>query len=336
MSKIPVKLPPFKVRNVVTSLSQIIDWNVKQLSVPNTWTITQGEDIVVLVIDTGFSDHKDLREATLRDKSKSFVAEEPIIDDYAGHSTHCQGIIGARNNMMGMVGVAPKCILVTCKVLDKYGQGDMNGVCDALEYAKILKPDVISMSLGTSLSVPRMQKLIKELYAMNIPVVAAAGNDGEHNSVNYPGKYEEVICVTAFDKNNKPADFNSTGEEVFISAPGVDIYSTWTNNTYACISGTSMACPFIAGVIALLIAKHRKQEKETGQNDCKTVDQIKEHLKKYSNDSGVIGKDPVWGYGMVDPMKLINESETITPSTPKVESLSFWQKIKKIFSRNTK
>ena len=164
-------------------------------------------------------------------------------------------------------------------------------------------------------------------------IIAAAGNDGRRNSVNYPGRYPEVICVSAYDKNGKPASFNSTGPEVGFSAPGVDIYSTWLDQKYATLSGTSMATPFMAGLVALLISKHIKQELETGKNDCKTVEQIREHLLKYADKKGVTGHDENWGYGVINPEKLINETDTET--TPTVvtpqNKISFWNKIKNWF-----
>ena len=79
-----------------------------------------------------------------------------------------------------------------------------------------------------------------------------------------------------------------------------------------------MACPFITGVICLMLAKHRKQEKATGMNDCKTVAQIREHLLKYTHDKGAVGKDWAWGYGVVDVEKLMNDAPMPTPE-PKPE-----------------
>jgi len=304
------KLPPFKVKRVVSSLTQSQGWGIKQLRVPETWTVTQGEGITVMVIDTGYTDHPDLEGAIDKTKCRSFIPNEPDVMDLNGHSTHCCGIIGARDNGVGMVGVAPKCNIITVKVLGENGSGGHDIIRAGLEYAKKIKPDVISMSLGSPFNDIKTHSLIKDLYDMNIPVIAAAGNDGRDNAVNYPGKYPETICVTAYDKNGKPARFNSAGPQTDFSAPGVDIYSTWLNKEYAELSGTSMATPFIAGLVALLIAKHKKQEAETGKNDCKTVAQIKEHLVKYADDRGVVGKDAQWGYGVVDPYKLITNSST--------------------------
>lgn len=337
------KLPPFEVTHVVSSLSQVKGWGLQQLNVPKTWTITKGKGVVVMVIDTGFCDHVDLEGAMNKKASRTFSLFERDITDQNGHSSHCCGIIGARDNATGMVGVAPECTIITCKVLDKNGTGSTNAVNDALRYAKEIKPDVISMSLGSPQYDKVQHDLIKELYNMNIPIIAAAGNDGRSNAVNYPGKYEETICVTAFDERGRPARFNSTGDSVDFSAPGVRIYSTYLNNRYAELSGTSMATPFIAGLVALLIAKHKKQELETGENDCVTVAQIKEHLIKYADDRGVVGRDPIWGYGVIEPAKLISSFDTQkvivdpeipeTPETPETSKKSLWYKIKRFFKK---
>lgn len=313
-----IYLPPFKVERVVSVLSETIDWGLTQLHVPDTWKTTQGEDITVLIIDTGHTDHLDLTENIITDKCKTFVksSSDKEITDYNGHSTHCIGIIGARQNGIGCVGVAPKCKIITAKVFDKSGSGTTNAVNAALQYAIELKPDIVSMSLGSPSYDPQMESLIKKLHEMNIPVIAAAGNDGLDNSVNYPGKFKECICVAAIDSDGNIANFSSRGPEVDISAPGVNIYSTWLNHQYAKLSGTSMATPFITGVVALLLSKHRKEQLKTGKNDCITVDEIKNHLIKHVDDKGQIGRDNAYGYGIVDPEKIINDLENDTVPKP--------------------
>lgn len=264
------------------------------------------------------------------DKSSNYIANGIIVSN-----THCLGIIGARDNDIGMVGVAPKCKIITVKVLGSDGTGDLNGITKALKYAIKVKPNIINMSLGTSENNPVIHELIKKLYELNIPIISAAGNDGKKDSVNYPAAYPETICVTAYDKNGKPAKFNSTGKETEFSAPGVDIYSTWLENKYSLLSGTSMATPFMTGLVALLLSKHIKQEADTGKNDCKTIEQIREHLLKYADNKGIVGHDDNWGYGVIDPVKLILENDdTITTSETKVEKIKYFvtiiYKIKKI------
>jgi|TARA_B110000305_G_scaffold47844_1_gene51276 subtilisin family serine protease len=305
-----VKLPDFKVEEISTTFSQSFDWSLKYANIPNTWKVTQGEGMTIAVIDTGMPDHVDIGDNAVA--GANLVDGEDIYD-YNGHQTHCVGIICAKNNNQGFVGVAPKAKSVCFKALNKNGSGSYSQIAKALEAVKELRPDVVSMSLGGSTPSVAMHEFIKDLYAMNIPVVCAAGNSG-FAGVGYPAAFPETIAVGAFDQYGKIAGFSSRGSQVDWAAPGANIYSTYLKNSYASLSGTSMACPFMAAIIALMISKHRKQEKETGKNDCKTVEDIRQHLLKYTNDKGNVGKDNDWGYGVVDIEKLIT-GESSKPTT---------------------
>ena len=308
--KVKTTLPEYTINEELSTLSQRIDWGLKQLNVPATWSITKGEGITAMVIDTGHPVHPDIGDNAI--PGKNCIPGEPI-EDENGHHSHCTGIICAKDNGIGMVGVAPEAKSISVKALAKNGSGSYTGLCDALDYAIEMKPDVVSMSLGGPSPNKQMRDRIKKLYEMNIPVVCAAGNSGL-GGVGYPAAYPETIAIAAYDKNGKIARFSSVGDKVEWAAPGVNIYSTYLNNGYASLSGTSMACPFITGVICLMLAKHRKQEKATGMNDCKTVAQIREHLLKYTHDKGAVGKDWSWGYGVVDVEKLMNDAPMPTPT----------------------
>ena len=295
------KLPFVEINEEITSLSQRVDWGLKQLNVPATWSVTKGEGVTAMVIDTGHPIHPDIGDNAI--EGKNCISGEPL-EDENGHQLHCTGIICAKDNETGMVGVAPEAKCISVKALAKNGSGSYLSLGEALDYAIEIKPDVVSMSLGGPAPSAILQRKIKRLYDMNIPVVCAAGNTGE-GGVNWPAAFDETIAVAAYDKYGNIANFSSRGEKVEWAAPGVRIYSTFLNNGYASLSGTSMACPFITGVICLMIAKHRKQEQETGKNDCKTVAEIREHLLKYTNDKGAVGRDNSWGYGVIDVEKLI-------------------------------
>jgi len=294
-------LPSYEVNEEISALSQVIDWGLKQLNVPAAWSITRGGGITAMVIDTGHPIHPDIGDNAI--EGKNFIPGEPL-EDENGHQSHCTGIICAKDNDTGMVGVAPEAKCISVKALAKSGSGSYLGLADALDYAIEVKPDVISMSLGGSGPSPDLESRIKKLYEMNIPVVCAAGNTGD-GGVNWPAAYDETIAVAAYDKYGNVANFSSKGDKVEWAAPGVNIYSTFLNDGYASLSGTSMACPFITGVICLMLAKHKKQEESTGMNDCKTVEEIREHLMKYTNDKGDVGHDNSWGYGVIDVEKLI-------------------------------
>lgn len=337
-----VKLPNYEVIDVVRTLSQTMDWGLISLNIPQTWAKCTGKDIVVLVVDTGCPGtktkrngtliHPDLEGAVDTDRCKTFISDEDIFD-YQGHSTHCAGIIGARNNSFGCVGYAPECTIVTYKCLNRFGVGSNEAIAKALNYAAdTLHPDIVSMSLGSTAPNEEIHKAIKRLYDMNIPVIAAGGNGGAFEGVNYPAKYDETIAIGAYDMNKNVADFSAVGDDIDLVFPGVKIYSTYINYSYALLDGTSMATPAAAGVVALLLEKHHKQEKETGANDCKTVAQIKEHLIKYSKVPGDGKKSATFGWGIVDVDSMLAQTivqDKVVVDKPK----TFWQKIAAWFKR---
>lgn len=312
MIKEEITLPDFDVEEVYTSFSQTYDWGLKYSNIPDTWKVSKGKGITIAVIDTGMPDHKDIGDNAV--EGGNYIPTEDIYD-YNGHQTHCVGIISAKDNQEGFVGVAPESKCVCYKALSTNGGGTYGQINAALRDVIKLKPDLVSMSLGGRTPNAEMHKLIIDLYKMNIPVVCAAGNSGARG-VCYPAAFPETIAIAAFNKLGMIASFSSRGSQVDWAAPGADIYSTYLNQSYASLSGTSMACPFMAGVIALMIAKHKEQEKRTGKNDCKTVQDIKDHLLKYTNDKGSLGKDDSWGYGVVDVQKLL-ATTTTTSTTPK-------------------
>jgi minor extracellular protease Epr len=277
------------------------NWGVKYLGIPDTWSITQGEGETVAVVDTGMPTHTDLVDAISPTQSKNLVKYEALAD-YRGHSTHVAGIVHA---------TAPAAKIYSVKILDKYGRGSVNSLIAALEsiLAEPVKPSVICLSLAILSNVPRLREAVRRLHALNIPVVCAAGNFGYGlaDTVAYPAKYAETISVAAFTESGDRAGWSSSGEHIDVAAPGANVYSTWLYNGYAKLSGTSQAAPFVAGIICLLLAKHKRQWRESGQNDCRTVEEIRQHLVKYAVDKGIIGKDDSWGYGIVSVKSLLEQ-----------------------------
>jgi major intracellular serine protease len=306
-----IKIPKFRVEKVVTALSESVDWGLIQHKIPDLWSQTQGEDITVYILDTGDScNHIDLENNFVNGRNFTRSAS----GDKCGHGTACAGVICAEKNNIGVIGVAPKAKFVMIKVLDDTGSGEERFIASGLKFVyECAKgyhigfpyPDVISLSLGSESPLSGAEKWMKELYALNIPIICAAGNSGKEG-VNYPARYKEAIAIGAYDEKGNLARFSTTGNEVAFTGPGVNIYTTWPNSEYVKISGTSFSCPFVAGIVALMLAKHKKQELETGRNDCKTIEQIKWHLMKHSIDKGDLGRDSKWGYGMIDVEALIN------------------------------
>jgi len=291
---------------------QKVDWGVERLGVPETWKTTKGRGVKVLVVDTGaparkvfgrVRPHADLKGRLVLAECRSFVATECDPLDHNGHSTACCGIVAASDNRFGWVGYAPEASVVTFKVADRSGRVDGTALRLALEAAVAAHPDVVSVSLGMYVGASRLRKPIRELTDMGIPVVCAAGNGGG-DGLLYPARFPETIAVGAFDSAGAVADFSARGGALDFAFPGVNVTTTWLNGGYATVSGTSFACPACAGVLALLIAKHREQEKATGRNDCKTVGQMREHLAKYAVKPSDASEED-WGRGIIDVASLI-------------------------------
>lgn len=311
MSEPIYRLPPFSVKEVVKALSEVMDWGLTFTGVPEHWKTTRGEGVRVAVLDTGIDDeHPDLAEGI--EKARDFTRSPVSHRDVQKHGTHCAGTIGARANNIGVVGVAPACRFIIGKVLDDNGSGEGAGIAAGIDWACSEGADVISMSMGSPQPDPRIGAALERAIAAGKFVIVAAGNDGRPNSVNYPARWKgqglrpnlDCIAVSAFRKDGKLASFSSRGPEVDVAGPGQDILSTVPGGRYALMSGTSMATPFVAGVVALMVAAHRKLKNP--KSPLTNLRELREHFAKGSKDAGTPGKDDDFGFGLVDPDQLLH------------------------------
>lgn len=239
-------------------LAETFPAGITQIKAPDAWPSSQGKGIKVFICDTGIdSNHPDL-VANLR-TGKSFVTSESSTEDFHGHGTHCAGTVAAAMNKRGVIGVAPYAYLYPVKVLSASGSGNWSWLIAALDWIMDKKgARIASMSLGGGSAPQALAHMCTAAYKDGILLVAAAGNSGpNNNTVGYPGKYKDVMAVSAVDANDTIASFSSRGPEVEICAPGVSVLSTKRGGGYGRMSGTSMACPHVAGVAALAWGSHR-------------------------------------------------------------------------------
>lgn len=283
---------------VVQSLEQKIDWGVNVIQAPMIWGTTKGEGLKVAVLDTGIDkSHPDLI-GNLRGGVNFTTADQDDWQDRQGHGTHCAGIIGAIDNGIGVVGVAPSVELYAVKVLADNGAGNIEWIVRGLDWCVANKIDIASMSLGCPKNPGSLlYDAIKRARAAGVIVVAASGNESTH--CGWPAAYPEVIAVGAVDPAFDKANFSNFGVEVDIAAPGVNIYSTYMNGQYAKLSGTSMATPMVSGAVALIQALCRKMGIKG------TPEKIIEMLDTRSVDLGINGKDQNFGAGMINLYKLL-------------------------------
>lgn len=286
------QLPPFTINYIMMTLAETYEYGMAIHNIREQWKITKGENVVVGVVDTGLPVHRDLDGQIL--DAKNFT-KSPL-EDGNGHSTHVCGIIAAVENGEGVVGIANKAKLVIAKALDDNGAGNDQSIAEAIRWCVDKKVDIINMSLGspneTSMFFPLTKEAVKYAYSKNIPIICAAGNENA-KKVGFPASMQETISVAAVDSNKQRANFSNRGLDNDFAACGVDILSTYKNNLYAELSGTSMACPQIAGIAALILSEMKKR----GEN-INSPEVIRESIKKICIDLGPHGHDTEFGDGL--------------------------------------
>ncbi|MGE5582996.1 MAG: S8 family serine peptidase [Bacillota bacterium] len=296
-------------------------WNYSMLFLPEAWgeVTTATNPVTVAVIDTGVApEHPDL-EANLT-TGQDYIDgdtnpwDTSYYDDQNrySHGTHVAGTIAAvSNNSKGVAGVcwkAPNVKIMPIRILGPDGSGSEANLISAIQFAINKSVNVINLSLASPGPVsiddhPALKNVIIDAVDNhNITIVAAAGN--ENGAVGLPACYsEKVITVAALSPKGTKASYSNYGSEIFISAPGGDyidnpstqmILSTCYDKKtasycYVYMQGTSMACPHIAGLAAMMYA--------AGIN---TPSAIRAKLQQYAIDKGAYGKDDYYGYGIPD------------------------------------
>ena len=226
-----------------------------------TWNITRvgygdGRGKTAWIIDTGVDfQHPDLNVDTIR--SRSFISGNPSADDQHGHGTHVGGIIGAKNNTFGTLGVASGAKLVSLRVLDGNGSGLLSYIIQALAYINqnAAAGDVVNMSLGIDEGISTLlDEQVINTANRGILIAIAAGNNHDLANKYSPGRANgpNIFTVSAIDSLDNFASFSNYGNDVVdYAVPGVHILSAYPDNRYATMSGTSMAAPHMAGLLLL-------------------------------------------------------------------------------------
>jgi subtilisin len=297
-----------------------LEWGVNKIDAEVAWGDAQGATNVisgrggagvrVAVLDTGIDcAHEDLAGGCVY--GANFASAGAPFDGH-GHGTHVAGIIAARDNNIGTIGVAPESTVYAVKVLANDGNGALSWVAAGIDWAVANNMDVISMSLGASSGSIALAEAVAAAHAAGVLVVSAAGNGGCCNTVAYPAKYPGSMAVGATDVNDAIASFSSTGPEVDVTAPGVAVRAPVPTGTcalcdpsgYRLLNGTSMATPHVSGVAALLISRGF------------TAPQAWYALTTTAQDLGTPGFDTVFGHGRVNALAAVNSTPTDPPPPP--------------------
>ncbi len=287
--------------------------------------LTRGHpDVTIAVLDTGVDlDHEELRGKIVRRAdfvdlegldTSSFVGDvkgyDDVPEDEVGHGTHVSGIVAGRGRQMDE-GVAPGCALMAVRVLAtlrqgprRVGAGIVDNINTGIKWAVDNGARVINMSLGirhVGGGLPH-EDVIRYALAKDVAVVAASGNDGTAERY-YPGALRGVFAVGAVDDTGKVAGFTSYGANIYVVAPGMNIYSSFARHGYAFASGTSQAAPFVAGAIGLLVSHALERGQRLTNSDVAYV------LKSTSDRADTRLRNVHAGYGLInlaDAFKLLN------------------------------
>lgn len=237
-----------------TPTDAVVPWGINKVQAIEAQVLNNGKDIIVCVADTGVDvDHPDIKDMIIG--GESYVAGEGSYDDDEGHGTHVAGIIAAQANDRDVIGVAQSRILVS-KVLDSWGSGYGSWIAAGIVGCVNKGARIINMSLGSGAEYgpdPLIRDAVNYAISKNVIVVAAAGNDSG-DPVGYPAALPGVIGVASSDRNDRLSSFSNVGPEIDYIAPGSDILSLKNGGGVVSYSGTSMATPHVAGVIALSLA----------------------------------------------------------------------------------
>jgi subtilisin family serine protease len=231
-----------------TQPAQVVPWGIARVNGGAAGTFG-----TAWVIDSGINlTHPDLNVDVGR--SRSFLGGTTTAADENGHGTHVAGTIAAKNNTIGVIGVAPGALVVAVRVLNRRGSGSNSGVIAGVEYvaANGQQGDVANMSLGGSVSQALDDAVVAAASSSGVKFTLAAGNESDTATNHSPGRANglNVFTVSAFATGNLWASFsNYDNPPIDWAEPGVSIRSTYLNGGYASLSGTSMAAPHLAGIL---------------------------------------------------------------------------------------
>ncbi len=314
---------------IVAVIDTGIDYNHEDIAA-NLWT-NPGEEP-----DNGLDDDGNGYIDDDRGWDFSYNDNDPI-DALSGHGTHCAGTIAAvGNNSIGIIGVAPQAKVMAVKGLDDNGSGYDSQLANSIKYAADNGADVLSNSWGGVGSSPILEDAINYAHAFGCVIVAAAGNSNADVATYRPAGFTNVITVASSDHNDEKSYFSNWGVKIDVAAPGSGIsnpppdYDPVRNilslraegkadselivgEKYYRQAGTSMACPHVSGLAALLISK----------NSNFTNEEVRQIIRVSADDQGDTGWDLNFGFGRINAYKAltINSFCTAKISEPSAYAL---------------
>lgn len=291
-------------------------YNLPIIETNRGWNVSKGaEGIIIGVVDTGVDlNHPDLQGRLLTGYNTITPDAKP--SDDVGHGTHVAGIISANvNNREGIAGMTWNNKILPVKALDASGVGTSYSVAEGIIWAADHGAKVINLSLGNYADANFLHEAIKYAFNKDIVLIAATGNDNTERP-GYPAAYPEVLSVSATNSSMDRASFSNYGDYIDVMAPGESIASTYPNNQYAALSGTSMASPHVAALAGLI---------RSVNPDLKNTE-VMDIIRNNVIDLGESGHDKYYGYGQIDVYAALEAAsgEVHAQSQNQSKPLKFW------------
>ncbi len=226
-------------------------WALPHIQAETAWNeMDDLRPVTVAVIDTGVCmSHEDLQDRVL-DNGYDFVDDDDDPDDVFGHGCSVAGIIAANiDNGIGIAGFAPNASILPVRVLGPGGSGSMADVAAGIVYAADEGADIVNLSLGSMVGSQVTKDAVDYAVDNGVTVIASAGNSGG-SAPGYPARYENVVAVGAVDPNGARSSFSNKGGDIW--APGRDVHTTFLDNGYKALNGTSFSAPYVSAMAAVL------------------------------------------------------------------------------------
>lgn len=284
-----------------------VNWGMATFQVDKLRAVTAGKGIKIGIIDTGIDEAHPLIAPNFG-KARDFTGSASGFRDRNGHGTHCSGTVGGNDPR---IGVAPASTIFHGKGLGDSGSGG-EGLIDAMEWCISEGCTVLSCSWGGGGQSQSWERRFRAMADAGVWPIFAGGNSGPGTpDSDWPGRSENLINVAALNQNLTPASFSSAGDKLDTSGPGVDIWSAKPGGGFARMSGTSMATPFVAGLLGLY-----RRALELAGLPIPNVYELRKLLASDSTDVGEPGDDRRTGPGWVTPLLL---ALNLTPVFPPIE-----------------
>ena len=280
----------YNIKAVTSDPYLAYEWGLNEINVQKVWNLTKNKETpIIAIVDTGVNaDHLDLKDNIL--SGYNVIDGTSNVKDECGHGTHIAGIAAAlTNNGTGIAGVSGNTKILPIKVLDENGDGYSLDIATGIKWAADSGARIINLSLGGVNYDNYLREAVEYASKKGCIIIAAAGNSGSRKPT-YPAAFKDVVAVTAVDNNNNLCKFSNFGKYIDIAAPGLDIYSTSKDGGYEYRSGTSMACGFVSGTVALV----------WGEAPDKSAQEIKEIIKKSARKVDISEKNNTTNIRVID------------------------------------